>query len=82
MRTLLWTVAILAALWLLHRLALWMEARGWIYYVRKKPDPASLGSALLELQQLAEPQKRHVLEVKRGDRSKREAAGGPDKTGH
>jgi len=70
--------ATLAGLWLVHRLLLWMEERGWIYYLRKKPDPASLGTAFLELNKLAEPQKRHVLEVKRTQRAEQDPSAGPD----
>ena len=30
-------VSALVALYGLHRLALWLEARGWLYYIHKKP---------------------------------------------
>jgi hypothetical protein len=69
------------ALWLLHRLALWMEQRGWIFYIHKKPSPASLGSAFLQIHQLAEPQKKNVLEAKQRERAEHEDAGSPDTAG-
>ena len=40
MGTLLWVMLVpagLAALYGLHRLGLWMEQRGWLYYWHKKP---------------------------------------------
>ncbi len=50
-----------AGLYALHRLALWAEARGWIYYTRRGSSGA-LGNAFLEVQALFEPTRRHVLE--------------------
>ena len=81
MKLLLIVGAVSAGLWLLHRLLLCMEAHGWIYYVHKKPDPASLGTAFLELNTMAEPQKRHVLELKRSQRTEHNDAAGPDEAG-
>ena len=34
----------LGALYGLHRLGLWMEERGYIYYLHKKPKGSALGS--------------------------------------
>ncbi|HKV07547.1 MAG TPA: hypothetical protein VJ725_05355 [Thermoanaerobaculia bacterium] len=53
-----------AALFLLDRLGLYLESRGWIYYRKTKASPASLGNALLELQSILEPGKRNVVEVR------------------
>ena len=36
---------VLVALWALDRLALWAEARGWVYYRKKKPSGG--GGAIL-----------------------------------
>jgi len=54
-------VAALALAYALHRLALWAEARGYIYY-RRRHGSAGLPRAVLEVQALFEPQQRHVLE--------------------
>jgi hypothetical protein len=72
---------VLVALYLLHRLARWMEDRGWIYYTRKKPDPASLGSAFLELHQIVQPDKKHILTVKRESRVEQKGEAEPKDPG-
>src|SRR5215218_4310886 len=66
-RTLSWISAVIAALYALHRLALWMEGRGWLYYMHKRGSSGSLGSAFLEVHALMDPGKRHVLEVVRDE---------------
>ena len=53
-----------AALFLLDRLGLYLESRGWIYYRKKKPSGTDLGNAFLELQSILEPGKRNVVEVR------------------
>ena len=58
-------IGICIALFALHKLLLWMEARGWIYYHKKKASPGIAASAWLELQSMIEPTKKHVLEIKR-----------------
>ena len=47
--------AIVLGLYGLHRLALWMEDKGWIYYKRKKASPNALGNAFLEIEQIVQP---------------------------
>jgi len=42
MNTALWIIGVLAALFALDRLFLWMEAKGWIYW-RKKKSSSSAG---------------------------------------
>jgi hypothetical protein len=44
----------------LHRLALWMEDRGIIYYIRKEPSGSPLGS-FIALQKVIEPRAEYVL---------------------
>jgi hypothetical protein len=53
----------LAALFGLHRLALWLEKRGWLFYKHKKPS-SSAASCFVALQQVLEPPIQHVLHVK------------------
>jgi hypothetical protein len=62
-----WTVAVLgslAGLYGLHRLALWMEDRGYLYYLHKKPSH-SAASSFVALQQVIEPKFEHVIQVSR-----------------
>lgn len=56
-------VAATAALYGLHRLCLWLEARGQLYYLHKKPEGGAAG-ALVELQKALDPTTRHVLHIK------------------
>ncbi len=61
--TLLWllaTAGCLAGLYALHRLALWLEHKGWLYYWHKKPHGSAAG-AFVALQRAIEPQASHVL---------------------
>jgi hypothetical protein len=62
-------------LYLLHRLALWAEDRGWIYYQRRRPSRTALGNAFLEAQAIVEPGKRLLLEARQ------EQGGGEDESG-
>jgi hypothetical protein len=62
--------AILVGLYLLDRMALWAERRGWIYHRKVKPTGNSLGATALELQNIFESGKAtHVIEAKH-DQSK------------
>ena len=81
MRTMVWLLGTLVGLYCLHRLALWLESRGWLYYRHKKASPNSLGDALLALQQIVQPGAKHVLEVRQRRRVQREDAGGPGNAG-
>lgn len=72
-----WIILIAAALYALHRLALWAEARGWIYYMKSQGHSTRAGSAMLEVQQLLEPSKKHVIEMKRNQRGVADDQGEP-----
>ena len=64
---LLWSCLItggVLALYGLHRLGLWMEDRGYIYYWHKKPSGSAAGS-FVAFQRLIEPQAQHVIQVAR-----------------
>lgn len=64
------TAIVVASAWVLlagvlclaDRLLLKMEARGWIYYRKKRGASTRLGQAALELQAILEPSKQHVVE--------------------
>jgi hypothetical protein len=67
--TLVWIMLALdgiVAIYGLHRLALWMERRGWIYYLNKKPRGSAMGS-FVALQKVIEPRAEHVLHVSRAN---------------
>ncbi len=52
-------------LYLLDKLALWAEGRGWIYYRKRRSSGGAIGNAFLELQAFLEPSKRHVVEERK-----------------
>jgi hypothetical protein len=59
-------LAVGTALYLLDRLLLWMERRGWVYWRKtKRSTGPGMGNALLEIQSMVEPSARHVLEIRR-----------------
>jgi hypothetical protein len=66
-----------AALYGLDRLGLWAERRGWIYYRHRKASPGSVGTALLQVHSLMEPQQRHVLEARLDEEVDLPGAGAP-----
>jgi hypothetical protein len=71
---LLWSLLIvggLAALYGFHRLCLWLEKRGWLYYKHKKPT-SSPASSFVALQQFLEPPTQHVHQVKEEKRHQAE----------
>lgn len=76
MSVVLWGVALVVGLFGLHRLALWMESRGWIFYVKTRASSGALGSAFLEIQSIAQPERKYVLETRLDQRAERDDAGG------
>jgi len=58
---------IVLGVWLFHRLCLWMEKKGWIYY-KKNPSGGGMGNALQELNALMRPSVKHVQEAKKETR--------------
>jgi hypothetical protein len=72
-------LAVLAALYCLHRFAMWAERRGWIYYRTKQGSSGALGNAFLEVQAIFDPAAKHVLEERlKGDVDVEEAGDPPD----
>jgi len=55
-------VVVAASLYLIDRALLWAEQRGWIYWRRRKASSTSVGSAMLSVHSILEPDKRHVVE--------------------
>jgi hypothetical protein len=68
-----WVVVVVGAfaggllLYGLHRLALWAESRGWIYYKQKR-RPGGLGLSLIG--QIYQPSIEHVVEQEQSERIK------------
>ena len=81
MRYCLLGLGVLASLCSLHRLALWAERRGWIYYRKRRGSSGTLASAALEVQSLMEPSRRYVLQEKRRDRREDQDSGDPPSSG-
>ena len=72
-----WIAAVVLGLWALHRVALWAERRGWIYWTHRKASPGTAAGALLELQSLLEPGNQHVVESRLEDHSEENESGEP-----
>ncbi len=58
-----WIIAGPAALYGLHRLALWLEAHGHLYYLNKKSSGSAAGS-FVAMQRFVEPRSQHVEQVR------------------
>lgn len=54
-------VGIVVGLWLIDRMFLAFEDRGWIYWRKKKASAGTVGNALLELQSIMEPSKKEIV---------------------
>ena len=57
----LWLVVIAAVLFGLHRLAVYAEGRGWIYY--RTPPKGAARRGLMNLDVLVRPEVEHVIEA-------------------
>jgi hypothetical protein len=69
----------LAAVYCAHRLALWAEDRGFLYYRRRRGSSGALANAFLEVQAIVEPARRHVVEERVRQRIEvAETGGRPD----
>jgi len=65
--------AVVVGIVLLDRVLLGLEARGWIFYRRNKPNFQNAGSVFLEFQAMFEPRMRHVIEQKRQEQEEEDA---------
>ncbi len=55
-------VALVAAAFALHRLALRLEAAGYLYYRDRKPNPGGV-PAFLPLEEFIQPQVEHLMDA-------------------
>lgn len=60
MRWLWWVLAAVVVVWLLDRLALWAEGRGWLYWRRRRGTGGS-GTVLGDVFLLFQPSRAHVV---------------------
>ncbi|MBS0261285.1 MAG: hypothetical protein JSS02_04960 [Planctomycetes bacterium] len=71
-------VSVLLGAWPLHRLCLWLEEQGYLFYRHKRATGCAAGMAVA-LQQFVEPSAREIIQVDdehvSGDV---DASGGPD----
>lgn len=66
-----------AALYLLDRLLLAFEGRGWIYYRKKQGHADRLGQSALHIQSMLEPGKRYEVVERERVRREEGALGAP-----
>jgi hypothetical protein len=71
-------IALIPSLWLLDRLGLWLEDRGWLYYRKKKPTSSPM-SAWVGLQQFIEPGVKHVVHIGQERRAENDEAGSKER---
>ncbi len=77
MKTFLILLAIAVALFVVDRLLLRAETRGWIYYRRSRGRSGSSASAFLEIQSMLEPSRKHVIEARSEAKEEEDDAGEP-----
>jgi hypothetical protein len=77
LRIAVWCLAVGLVLWLLDRLALLAERRGWIYYRKKRASPGSVGNALLAAHVLLEPRVEALVETRAEAAPEAEESGEP-----
>lgn len=52
---------------LMDKLGLWLEQKGYLYYRRYKPKGGAMGNSLLELNALLSPSNRTIVEIKQNE---------------
>ena len=57
-------IAIFIGLYLIDKIGLWLEQKGWLYYRRTKRKGAAIGTAMMELQTFLNPSARYTIEEK------------------
>lgn len=56
-------VALFVGIFILDRMGLWLESKGWIYWRKKRSTGAGFGNALQELDAFFRPNSRYTIEV-------------------
>lgn len=65
MKTILILAAAATAVFLLDRLLLFFEKKGYIYYRKTKGTGSTLGASALEMQSILQPEKKYIVEEKK-----------------
>jgi hypothetical protein len=73
----LWGVAVAFALFLLDRLLLWVESRGWLYYRRTRPRGGASLYHFLDIHKIYNPEIQEVIEIKYGEEQQEDESGDP-----
>jgi hypothetical protein len=73
----LWGIAMAAALFLLDRLFLWMESRGWLYYRRTKSRGGASLYHFMQIHKIYNPEIQEVIEIKYGEEQQEDESGEP-----
>jgi hypothetical protein len=60
-------------IWIVDRLAVWMELRGWITYRLTPRVRRGYGMSVMDIEALLQPEKRHVIELKQDGEVYRES---------
>lgn len=63
-KTLIIILLLLLLIYFAHKLFLWMERKGWLYYKNQKSPGGFVGNALLEIHSFFVPSANNVVEVK------------------
>jgi hypothetical protein len=53
------------------------EARGWVYWRKRKASPGSFGNALMEIESIYNPSKKNVVEEQRRQHEEEDDEGDP-----
>jgi hypothetical protein len=76
-KLILWGIAAAAALFLLDRLFLWMESRGWLYYRRTKSRGGASLYHFMQIHKIYNPEIQEVIEIKYGEEQQEDESGEP-----
>ena len=60
-----------------HRLLLWMESRGWIYYRKSSSHSGALGNAFMALHSILDPESGRAAEHKLHEEKEESESGEP-----
>jgi len=70
------------AIFVVDRLLLAAEARGWIYYRKRQSSPRTSASAFLELQSMLEPGRKYEIQAIQSEEVERDDEGDPPSPGN
>lgn len=77
MDTVLWILGLVVGLFLLDRLLLFVESRGWIYYRRTKAGRGASTYHLLQWTSVLDPTQQQVIELRIQEEKNEDEAGDP-----